>query len=101
MVMLVGKHSVKDFEAWKKAAMANMSSADRNKEFGILDSAMYRTLDGGVLVTHKFNDVEAAKKYKAAMESAEMRAQLEPIGVVYPMTIWIAEELEEFAPSRM
>ena len=92
MVLFIGKHGVKDFEGWKAAAMANTGNAERSAQFGILDSAMYRTLDGGVLVTHKFSDVAAAQKYKAAMESPEMQAQLEQFGVVYPITIWIAEE---------
>jgi hypothetical protein len=55
---------------------------------------MYRMVDGsGVIVTHNFNDVESAEKYKNMMESAEVRAQLEQMGATLPATIWIAEEL--------
>ena len=55
---------------------------------------MYRMVDGsGVIVTHKFNDLETARAYKNMMESAEMQAGLEKMGAKLPLTIWIVEEL--------
>jgi hypothetical protein len=55
---------------------------------------MYRMVDGsGVIVTHKFNDLETAQAYKNMMESAEMQAGLEQMGAKLPLTIWIAEEI--------
>jgi hypothetical protein len=55
---------------------------------------MYRMVDGsGVIVTHKFNDLETAQAYKNMMESAEMQAGLEQMGAKPPLTIRIAEEI--------
>jgi hypothetical protein len=94
MITLFGQHGVADFEAWKRGAEANMGDPDRNAQFGIVESSMYRTVDGsGVIVTHKFNDLEAAQAYKKMMESAETRAMLEQMGAKLPLTVWIAEEI--------
>jgi hypothetical protein len=55
---------------------------------------MCRMADGnGVIVTHKFNDLETAQKYKKMMESAESKTMLEQVGAKLPLTIWIAEEI--------
>ena len=92
MVLFVGKHGVKDFESWKSGTKAALSDPKRNAEWGILESGTYRAVDGNVIVTHKFATVEAAKKYKAMMESAENKAFRDQIGIVEPFTMWIAEE---------
>jgi signal recognition particle GTPase len=94
MITLFGQHGVKDFEAWKRGAEANMSNQDRNAQMGIVESSMYRMADGsGVIVTHKFNDLETAQNYKKFMESAESKTMLEQMGAKLPLTIWIAEEM--------
>jgi hypothetical protein len=94
MITLFGQHGVADYDAWKQAAGAMSGDSDRNAKWGIVESSMYRMVDGsGVIVTHNFNDVESAEKYKNMMESAEVRAQLEQMGATLPATIWIAEEL--------
>jgi hypothetical protein len=38
MVTLFGQHGVTDFEAWKRAAEANMSNHDRDAQMGIVES---------------------------------------------------------------
>jgi hypothetical protein len=94
MITVFGQHGVKDFEAWKRVAQANMSNPQRNAEWGIVESSMYRTVDGSaVIVTHKFSSLETAEKYKAMMESAEAKAMLEQGGAKLPLTLWIAEEI--------
>jgi hypothetical protein len=94
MITLFGQHGVTDFEAWKRGAEAAMNDPDRNAQWGIVESSAYRSVDGnGVIVTHKFNNVEAAQAYKKMTESAEAKAMLEQIGAKLPVTIWIAEEI--------
>ena len=94
MITLFGQHGVADYDAWKRAADAMTSDADRNAQWGIVDSGAYRTVDGsGVIVTHNFNDVESAEKYKKMMKSAEVGVQLEQMGAKLPLTIWITEKL--------
>ena len=94
MITLFGQHGVTDFEAWKRGAEAARSDPDRSAQWGLGESSMYRMVDGsGVIVTHKFNDLETAQAYKKMMESAEMQAGLEQMGAKLPLTIWIAEEV--------
>jgi signal recognition particle GTPase len=94
MITLFGQHGVKDFEAWKRGAEENMSNSERNAQWGIVESSVYRMVDGsGAIVSHKFNNLEAAQNYKKMMESAESKAMLEQMGAKLPLTIWIAEEL--------
>jgi hypothetical protein len=93
MVFFVGKHAVKDFESWKNATKGAISDPERNAEWGILDSAMHRSLDGSAIVTHKFATVEAAQKYKQMMLSPESKSFRDSIGIIDPITIWIGEEI--------
>jgi hypothetical protein len=95
MITLFGQHAVTDYDAWLSAAKANLSNSDRNAQNGIVGtSKAYRTVDGsGVVVVHKFNDLDAAQKYANMMQSAESYAMLEQVGGKLPLTIWITEEV--------
>ena len=94
MITLFAQHGVSDFEAWKRGADAARSNSDRSAQFGIVESSMYRMVDGsGVIVTHKFNDIEAAQKYKQTMESEETKSRLEQMGASLPITIWLAKNI--------
>ncbi len=56
---------------------------------------MYRTVDSsGVIVAHKFNDLETAQKYANMMQSPEGLAMVKQMGAKLPLTIWLAEEVE-------
>ncbi|OGO21538.1 MAG: hypothetical protein A2Y54_10255 [Chloroflexi bacterium RBG_16_51_16] len=94
MITLFGQHGVANVEAWKRTAKENINNPDRNAQWGIVESSIYFMVDGsGVIVAHKFNNLEAAQKYKKMMESAESKAMLEKIGGKLPFTFSLAEEL--------
>ena len=55
----------------------------------------YRTDDGNrVIVTHTFNTLEEAQKYKDVMESPDGWAMLEQNGAEPPFTVWVAKEID-------
>ena len=96
MITLIAHHAVKDYNAWISGAKQAMgANSERSAQFGIQGSKVYRTADGsGVIITHRFKDVEAAQAYEKVMQSPEGHAMVEKMGAKLPITIWIAEEVE-------
>ena len=97
MVTLIGSHGVTDmdaFEAAVKAARESGESAGMIEKMGVLETHSYRQVDrSGVVVTHKFNDLESAQNYKNFMESAETQARLKQMGGILPVALWLVEEM--------
>jgi hypothetical protein len=94
MAILVGSQGVTDYEAWLAMGKESMSDPERNGQFGILESHAYRTADGNrVTVTHTFNTLDEAQKYKAMMDTPESHAMLEQNGGAPPYAFWVAEEI--------
>ena len=96
MITFFIRHGVTDFDTWKSSVAAAMESTppETLQEMGMVETKFHRQVDGsGVIVVHKFKDLEAARKHKNMLEAAETQAHLEQTGVILPMTIWLAEEL--------
>jgi heme-degrading monooxygenase HmoA len=91
MITFFAHQPVTDFDAWINAARAH--SHDEPPPY--IESKVFRTADGKVaVVTHTFDDWEAAKQFKAMAESAEFQASVKQMGGKLPATIWLAEEVE-------
>ena len=91
MITFFGHHEVADFEAWLNAGRAH----EHEEPPAYVETRVYRTVDGkSAIVTHTFNDLEAAQQFKAMAESAEFQAAVEQMGAKMPFTIWLAEEVE-------
>ena len=97
MITLIGLHGVTDMDAFNEAARAARESGEltgMQQKMGVVETSSYRQVDGsGVVVTHKFNDLETAQNYKNMMESAELQARLEQMGGILPATFWLVEEM--------
>ncbi len=62
---------------------------------GIVTSKVYWTADGsGVTVMHTFKNLEAAQKYEKMMQPPEGHAVVEKKGGKFPITVWLAEEVQ-------
>jgi signal recognition particle GTPase len=95
MFSLIAQHGVTDYEAWISAGKEAMKDTERRTQRGIVASKVYRTVDGsGVIVTHMFNNLEAAQKYEQMTQTPEFHAMVEKMGGKPPITVWLAEEVE-------
>jgi hypothetical protein len=96
MITLFGQHKVKDFDAFMRAAADGMAENNqRSIDMGIQQTSVYRLANGdGVLVTHEFDDLEAAQNYERLTKSAEFVAMVEGMGGILPGNFWIGEQLE-------
>lgn len=95
MITMIAQHGVKDYEAWISAGKEKNKDTERNAQMGIVASKVYRAVDGsGVIVTHIFNNLEAAQEYEKMMQTPEFHAMVEKMGGKPPFTIWLAEEVE-------
>lgn len=85
-VTLIGRHEVKDFDAWKK--VYDSSTAIRD-ESGVMADSIHRDLDNPNLVTvyHQFADAAAASAYAARLDSDQFRAMAEEVGIVLPVEV--------------
>jgi hypothetical protein len=97
MITLIGSHGVTDIEAFEAALKASRESGESAgilQKMGVVKTHSYRQVDGsGVVVIHKFNDLETAQNYKILMETAETQARLEQMGSILPASFWIVEEM--------
>lgn len=95
MITLIAQHGVTDYEAWISAGKEMNKDTERNTQAGIVASKVHRTVDGsGVIVTHMFNNLEAAQKYEKMLQTPEFHAMIEKMGGKPPITVWLAEEVE-------
>ena len=95
MITFFGQHGLSDYETWLAGAKATLGNSERNAEMGIVGSTIYRQVDGsGAIIAHKFKDLESAQNYEKLIHSPEAKAMIEQIGGTYPVTVWIAEEVE-------
>ena len=93
MFTMFGSHDVSDYDKWKSFFDQGISQATDNH--GIQETKIYRTSDGNrVVVTHTFNTKEDVDKHLAMMGDPDGQKVAEQNGVVFPVTIWITEEVE-------
>jgi hypothetical protein len=91
MITLFAQHEVKDYDKWKRGYDA---SAEMIKEYGVIEETVHRDLDRtGVIVTHKFKDQDAARAFLQVFGSDEMSKQLQEMGVLQPVTMWLGEDV--------
>ncbi len=88
MAIMIGSHEVSDYDKWV-AAMKDAAPAEGRQELKI-----YRTIDGRRVVTNEtFDTLENAEKHLAFLENPENQPIGESIGVIFPITVWIVEEV--------
>ena len=85
MVRMYVRHTVSDYDAWRRA----YDAFDR-ASLGARDHAVYRSVDDptDVTVWHDFDDVQAARRFAG---SDELKAAMDEAGVAGPPTIWFTE----------
>jgi len=92
MITLFGSHDVSDYEKWKSFFDQGINQATDNH--GIQETKIYRTTDGSrVVVTHTFNTMEDVEKHLAMMGDPAGQEMAKQNGVVFPVTMWTAEEV--------
>lgn len=86
MVTLFVRHTVADYDAWRRIFddFATMQDA-----MGVTAKAVYRGADDAneITVTHDFATLEAAKAFTG---SQELKAAMHDAGVVSAPTTWFA-----------
>lgn len=93
MITLFVSHEVSDYKKWKSFFGMGISQATENH--GIQETKVYRTVDGSrVVVTHTFKTMEDVEKHLAMMADPEGQEMAKQNGVVFPVTMWTAEEVE-------
>lgn len=92
MYTLIAHHRVKDFQVWRQAAAEGIEKEKRTGERGILKAEFYQTVDGETAVfLLTFRDLESAQAHQARLRAEESKPNLERIGVIFPVTVLIAE----------
>ncbi len=84
MATMFVRHTVKDFQAWKKVYDG---FGPTQKAFSVVAEAVYQA-DGNpndITVTHDFANIAAARKFA---DSDELHQAMESAGVVGAPTIW-------------
>jgi hypothetical protein len=89
---LFGSHDLSDYEKWKSFFDTFIGQAEVDN--AIQETKVYRTVDGGrVVVKHTFNSMEDVDKHLAMMADPEGQELAKQNGVVFPVTMWAAEEV--------
>jgi quinol monooxygenase YgiN len=85
------KHKVNNYETWKGAYD---EFASVRKEKGVTGASVHR--DAGdpntIIVTHQFNDVDAAQAFA---NSEELKSAMGNAGVAGPPEIWFSKDIEQ------
>lgn len=93
MITLFGSHEVSDYEKW--VALFTSGESQIAEQHGIEETKVYRTTDGErVVVTHTFKNKEGVEKHLAMMNDPEGQAMAAQHGVVFPVTLWVTEEVD-------
>ena len=91
MVTLFAHHGVKDYDKWRSGYDGN---AELIKKYGVVEDSVHRAVDeNAVIVTHRFKDLETARAFLQLFGSDEMAGQLQEMGVVQPVTMWLGEDV--------
>ena len=88
MGLLIVRHKVKDFAAWKKAFEGH---AGGQKAAGLTNPRVFRSADdrSETVVLFDMNDVAAAKKFAT---SADLKETMASAGVVDQPTVYFLED---------
>jgi quinol monooxygenase YgiN len=91
MATMFVKHTVNDFDTWKKVYD---EFASARKEWGVTGASVHRDAHNPnvLFVVHHFNDVESAMAFA---ESEDLKAAMANAGVAGPPDITFCEDVEE------
>ena len=91
MATLIVRHTVKDYNAWKR--VYDEFTPTRTK-MGVTGAAVYRDASdpNTLIVTHQFKDLKAAKAFA---DSEELKSAMANAGVAGAPQIWFTEEIEK------
>lgn len=90
MAILFASHEVSDYDKW----IGVMKGDDGPPMEGLQSMNIYRTMDSSrAVVAQTFDTVENAEKHRAFLENPENQAMGEAVGVIFPITMWIVEEV--------
>jgi hypothetical protein len=88
MVRLFVRHPVRDFAAWRKAYD---EFDDERRSMGVIDHAVFRSLDDPNDVT-VWHDFETREKGEAFASSERLKSVMQAAGVVGMPSVWFAAE---------
>ena len=93
MATMFVKHKVNDYGHWKRAYDEFVSV---RKEKGVIGASVHRDASDSnmIIVTHQFNDVDAAMAFA---NSEELKSAMMDAGVAGPPEIWFSEDIEQTA----
>ena len=89
MVRLFVRHSVADYDAWRRAYDG---AAEMQEAGGVRGKAAYQSVDdpADVTVWHDFDDLASARAFA---ESGELRAAMVEAGVQGQPEVWFTNEV--------
>ena len=90
MATMFAKHKVNDYGNWKRTYD---EFASVRKEKGVTGASVHRDASDPniIIVTHQFNDVNAAMAFA---NSVELKSAMANAGVAGPPEIWFSEDIE-------
>jgi quinol monooxygenase YgiN len=90
MATMFVRHKVQDYEEWKRV-YDRFASA--RKKMGVTGASVHRDVNEAntLVVTHQFEDLNAAKAFA---DSEELKSAMADAGVSGPPEIWFTEEIE-------
>ena len=72
-----------------------LNDAEFLAKTGIVGLQLYRIEESNTgMALYNFESLENAKKHQATLESPDIQAGLERLGVVLPLKLWIAEDIQ-------
>ena len=91
MATMFARHKVNDYGNWKRAYDEFESV---RKEKGVTGASVHRDASDPdiVMVTHQFNDMNAAMAFAG---SQELKSAMTDAGVAGPPDIWFTEDVEQ------
>jgi quinol monooxygenase YgiN len=98
-VSLFISHEVQDYDRWKSAYDDTQSIREEN---AVQSTQVHRHIDSPnkVTVYHQFTDLESAQEFLKTFQTAqesddpEMQELVNRFGIIQPVDIWFAEEVE-------
>ena len=93
MATMFVRHKVNDYGNWKRAYDEFVSV---RREHGVTGASVHRDASDSnmIIVTHQFNDVDAAMAFA---NSEELKSAMMDAGVAGPPEIWFSEDIEQTA----
>ena len=91
MVTMFAKHTVKDFDAWKRVYD---DFTPIRKKMGVTGASVHRDANSpnNLTITHTFKGLDAATAFA---QSNDLKSAMMKAGVVGAPDIWFAEDVEQ------